>query len=76
VRRDANDNRNGERLLLSAKEAASLLGMNRKTLWDHTAPRGACIPSVRVGRFLRYSRTSLERWISEREGATREEATD
>jgi predicted DNA-binding transcriptional regulator AlpA len=73
--RDANDNVNGERLLLTAKEAAALLGMNRKTLWNHTAPRGACIPSVPVGRFLRYSKATLKRWIAEREGATRDDAT-
>jgi excisionase family DNA binding protein len=64
-----------DRLLLTAKEAAALLGLNRKTLWNHTAPRGECIPSVRVGRFLRYSRASLEHWIREREGATRDRAT-
>jgi excisionase family DNA binding protein len=72
---DRTDNTNGERLLLTAKEAAKLLGLNRKTLWNHTAPRGVCIPSVRVGRFLRYSRDSLQRWILERERATLEEAT-
>jgi excisionase family DNA binding protein len=60
-------NTNGDGLLLSAKEAARLLGLNRKTLWNHTAPRGARIPSVRVGRFLRYSREGLQQWIRERE---------
>ena len=61
------DNTNGDRLLLSASEAAALLGMSRKALWRHTAPRGAGIPCVPVGRFLRYSRASLDRWIVERE---------
>jgi excisionase family DNA binding protein len=60
--------------LLTATEAAALLGLNRKTLWDHTAPRGACIPSVRVGRFVRYSRDSLNRWIAEREQESRQPA--
>jgi excisionase family DNA binding protein len=54
-------------LLLTAGEASRLLKLSRKTLWNHTAPRGEKIPAVRFGRVIRYSRATLERWIAERE---------
>ena len=50
-------------ILLTAREAAELLSVSEKTLWNHTAPRGNCIPAVRFGRTLRYSRAALEEWI-------------
>ncbi len=65
-------NTNGDALLLSASQAARLLGIGRKTLWNYTAkpgePAGDKIPAVRIGRVLRYLRETLERWIVEREG--------
>jgi predicted DNA-binding transcriptional regulator AlpA len=54
-------------LLISAAEASRLLGMSRKSLWNHTAPRGDGIPAIHIGRVVRYSRATLERWIAERE---------
>jgi predicted DNA-binding transcriptional regulator AlpA len=72
---NSDHDKNGDRLLISAKEAAAMLGMSRKALWRHTAPRGACIPCVHVGRFLRYSRATLERWIAEQERAAHGNAT-
>jgi predicted DNA-binding transcriptional regulator AlpA len=58
-----------EQELLTAIQAAKFLGLSRKSLWNHTAPRGAKIPCVRIepGRLVRYSRSTLERWIAERE---------
>jgi excisionase family DNA binding protein len=56
-----------DRLLLTANQAAKLLGVSRKTLWNHTVPRGERIPAVRIGRVLRYRRDTLERWIAEHE---------
>jgi predicted DNA-binding transcriptional regulator AlpA len=62
-------------LLLTANQAARLPGVSRKTLWNHTAPRGAKIPAVRIGKVVRYRRDSLERWITEHEKSRDEEAT-
>jgi excisionase family DNA binding protein len=53
-----------ERLLLTASEAAELLHISEKSLWNHTAPRGNQIPAVRFGKTLRYSRAALEQWIA------------
>jgi excisionase family DNA binding protein len=71
MRIDSPHNANGDALLLSASQAARLLGISRKTLWNYTAkegePVGNKIPAVRIGRVLRYRRATLERWIVERE---------
>jgi excisionase family DNA binding protein len=52
-------------LLLTGAEASRLLRVSRKTLWEHTAPRGT-IRAVKFGkRFLRYSPAELQRWIDQ-----------
>lgn len=53
-------------LLVGVDEAARLLGVSRKTLWNHTAPRGDRIPAVKFGRVVRYSPAELELWIAQR----------
>ena len=53
-------------LLVGVDEAARLLGVSRKTLFNHTAPRGDKIPAVRIGRVVRYSPAELEQWIARR----------
>jgi len=54
-----------ERLLLKPLEAAQVLGIGRSLMYELIA-RGE-IPSVRLGRCLRVSRESLQKWIRERE---------
>ncbi len=76
MRVDCRDNANSDALLLSAAQAARLLGIGRKSLWNHTAPRGDGIPAVRIGRVLWYRRETLERWIAEREGGQPLETSD
>ena len=50
------------KLLLSSREAARLLSVSPRTLWACTKPRGE-LPSVRIGRSVRYHVADLERWI-------------
>ncbi len=57
-------NENGDALLITASEAAKLLHVSEKTLWNHTEPRGNRIPVVRFGKTLRYSRAALQEWIA------------
>ena len=63
-----------EALLLSARQAARLLGIGRKTLRKYTAKEGEetgeKIPAVRIGRVLRYRPETLARWVSDRESKT------
>ena len=54
-----------ERLLLKPLEAAQVLGIGRSLMYELIA-RGE-IPSVRLGRCLRVSKESLQKWIRERE---------
>lgn len=54
------------RLALDADEAAAALGVCRKTLYNHTAPRGK-LRSFQVGSARRYAVAELNRWIVEQE---------
>jgi predicted DNA-binding transcriptional regulator AlpA len=67
MRIDAANNTNGHAELLSASQAAKLLGISRKTLWNYSAPRGDIPVVTGLGRVLRYRRESLLRWIIEHE---------
>lgn len=51
-------------LLLTAKDAAKSLAISERTLWART--QSGEIPSVRIGRSVRYSVADLERWIADR----------
>jgi predicted DNA-binding transcriptional regulator AlpA len=48
--------------LLSARDAAKVLGISSRALFALTSPRGP-IPSVRIGRLVKYSMEALESWI-------------
>lgn len=52
-------------LLLRAEEAARLLGLGRSTVFALLATGE--LPSVRVGRSVRVSRSAVERFIAARE---------
>lgn len=57
----ANSAADQHRLLISAKEAATLLSVSPRTLWALTQ-QGA-VPVVRVGRRTLYSPAALREWI-------------
>ncbi|MCA9049126.1 MAG: helix-turn-helix domain-containing protein [Planctomycetaceae bacterium] len=52
--------------LLTPREAAKALRISERTLYSLTQPRGT-IPVVRIGRAVRYSADSLERWVKGRQ---------
>jgi len=49
------------RLLLTPTEAAAALRISPRLLWSKT--KLGEIPCVRIGKAVRYSTTSLQRWI-------------
>jgi len=51
------------KLLLSAREAAEALSISPSGLWNHTAPRGACIPCCKLGHRRLYRVADLEEAI-------------
>jgi excisionase family DNA binding protein len=53
--------------LLNSAEAAILLNVSKR-LVEELARRGE-LPHVRIGRFIRFRRETLNRWIEEREQA-------
>ena len=59
----SDDAKRNRRFLITASEAAKLLNVSEKTLWNHTSPRGS-IPVIRLGRTVRYERQSLQAWIA------------
>jgi excisionase family DNA binding protein len=52
------------KLLLSTREAAKLLGISDRSLWNLTAPRGP-VPAIRFGGIVRYSPDDLRAWIKQ-----------
>lgn len=50
-----------EPLLLTPTEAADVLRWSERSLWEAT--RNGHIPSVRLGRSVRYSLESLREWV-------------
>jgi len=54
-----------EPLLLKAAEAAQLLRISKRKLWELT--NMAAVPTIRIGRAVRYSRESLVVWVLQQE---------
>lgn len=54
-----------EPVLLTAREAATVLTICEKTLWTLTQPRGD-IPAVRIGKAVRYRMEDLQAWIRQK----------
>jgi len=59
-----------EKLLLKPSEVAQILGIGRSKTYDLIYQK--VIPSIRVGRCIRVSSESLERWIKENEIGTKD----
>lgn len=55
-------------LLIAARDAARMLAVSERTLWDWTSPRGtlACVRRPGSGRVL-YSVETLRAWIAAQE---------
>jgi len=61
-----------EKMLLKLSEVTQILGIGRSLVYELVA-RGE-LPSVRIGRCIRVSSESLERWVKERERAMSKES--
>ena len=53
------------KLLLTEQEAAAALGISRRTLWTLRNTRQ--IPSIRIGKCVRYSVEALKNWIEQQD---------
>lgn len=51
--------------LLDAEEVGQMLGVPKSWVWEQS--RNGRIPTVRLGRYRRYRREAIERWIEELE---------
>lgn len=61
-----------EPLLLKANEAAALLNISPRSLWQYT--NSGELRSVRIGRSVRYAPADLEAFIASRKGVNHAEA--
>jgi excisionase family DNA binding protein len=59
----ANDIRTKPALLLTPRQAAEALAISPRKLWGMTA--SGEIPSLRIGRLVRYPIDELHRWIDQ-----------
>jgi hypothetical protein len=50
--------------LLTPREAAKLLKVSESWLWQNTAPRGAGVPCLKLGRSVRYAPADLAAFIN------------
>lgn len=50
-----------QRLLLTVRETAAMLALSERKLWELTNREG--LPSIRIGRLVRYSLTDVEDWV-------------
>lgn len=55
------------RLLITSREAATLLSISERTLW--TLTNKGDLPCVRIGRSVRYDPRDLEVWIERHKSA-------
>lgn len=51
--------------LMTAEEVAHLLGVN--VAWIYAQSRRRQIPTVTLGRYRRYRRSAIDRWVAELE---------
>ena len=54
--------------LLTADEVAGLLGVSKEWVWDQS--RRGLIPTITLGRFRRYRKEAVERWLLSIEDGT------
>ncbi|MBI1312160.1 helix-turn-helix domain-containing protein [bacterium] len=59
----------GQRLLVTAQEAAQRLCISERTLWGLT--KAGAIPAVRIGRSVRYSVDDLASFIERQKGGAK-----
>jgi excisionase family DNA binding protein len=51
------------RELMSAEEVAEMLGMGQH--WVYEQARRGRIPVIKLGRYMRFRRASIERWLDD-----------
>jgi excisionase family DNA binding protein len=61
-------------LLLTPPEAAKALGISTRTLWTLTA--SGDVPSLKIGRLVRYPVDALRDWIDQRQAPSQRKGTE
>ena len=53
--------------LLTAQDVAERLGV--PTSWVYRAARHGLIPHIVLGRYIRFDKSDIDRWINDRKGS-------
>jgi excisionase family DNA binding protein len=53
--------------LLTAQQVAGLLGVPRTSVYEYARRTADPLPTVRVGRHVRFRRAAVEQWLARRE---------
>jgi excisionase family DNA binding protein len=62
---DFNSRPNAESVLLNAEEVAQILRVPKSWIYSHLHE----LPAIRLGRYVRFRRCEIERFLEERSGA-------
>ena len=62
---DHHNTTNGTKMLVTADEAAGFLSLSRSQVYELAKRRE--IPSIRIGRSVRFPLDALRRWIDEKQ---------
>jgi excisionase family DNA binding protein len=60
---DAADRPHAEDALLTADEVAAMMQVS--TAWVYAESRRDALPHVRLGRYVRFRRSAIERWLAD-----------
>lgn len=56
--------------LLTVDDVATLLKVSKSWVYEHTRRRGIssrdCLPSIKLGKYVRFSRTGIEKFLQRR----------
>lgn len=58
------------RQLVGVAQAAKHLGMSKKWVYDHASRKHPRVPSIRMGRSLRFDLSDLDRFVDEQAEST------
>jgi predicted DNA-binding transcriptional regulator AlpA len=72
----SSENHPATNILLTVEQAAQLLSMTKRQVWEMTRARGLArmavpIPLIRINGNIRFKQSSLEAWVDQMEAAGR-----
>jgi excisionase family DNA binding protein len=64
--RNSTDDNKDEGFFLGPQQLANQLNISVRTVWRWVSAGTLCKPDVRIGRVIRWRRSTIERWLQKR----------